>query len=381
MITGIQISNFKCFRELDLPITPFTLLAGLNGMGKSSVFQALLLLRQSFISGDLDARRLLLGGDLVDLGTGSNILFVDASSDEIAISLSVTGPDGDVVSVRFPFQYDRQNDRLRAVVGTRRNSQSTAEAVVRQCPPLAGRVTYLCAERHGPRKMLPLSESRVSAFDLGIHGEYVLHFLLIHGSTMLPDNDLRLLASGSTRLSDQLDSRLQEISPGSHLDIEAVRNADGAIAGYAFDRAHDVKSPSFRATNVGFGLSYVLPVLVALLSTPPGGLLLIENPEAHMHPRGQTVLGRLAAAAAASGVQVIVETHSDHFMDGVRIAVHDGLLHPAQCSFHYFARQGIEAHVTSPQIDLNGRLSSWPAGFFDQQESNLERLLVPRPQT
>ena len=94
-----------------------------------------------------------------------------------------------------------------------------------------------------------------------------------------------------------------------------------------------------------------------------------------MHPQGQTKLAELAALAASEGVQVFVETHSDHFMDGIRIAVRDGVISPKQTSFHYFERVATEAVVTSPTVDRDGRLSRWPQGFFDQHETNLIKLL------
>ena len=130
--------------------------------------------------------------------------------------------------------------------------------------------------------------------------------------------------------------------------------------------------------NVGFGLSYILPVLTALLSAP-GSLCLIENPEAHLHPRGQTRLADLAVRASLAGVQVIAETHSDHFIDGVRIAVRDGLIQPYLTAFHYFERDGGKTVVSSPEVDTDGRLSAWPAGFFDQHEENLARLVALKP--
>jgi predicted ATPase len=161
--------------------------------------------------------------------------------------------------------------------------------------------------------------------------------------------------------------------------LEGVPSADAVIAGFTFDRPGDVASRRHRATNVGFGLSYVLPVVLALLSEP-GTLCLIENPESHLHPRGQAKLAELAARASKAGVQVFVETHSDHFMDGVRIAVRDGIINPEHAAFHYFEREGTRTIVTSPQIDTDGRLSQWPTGFFDQHEENLVKLLAPRSQ-
>jgi predicted ATPase len=150
------------------------------------------------------------------------------------------------------------------------------------------------------------------------------------------------------------------------------------VSGFSFGAAGELRSREYRATNVGFGLSYVLPVLVALLGVSRGGLVLIENPEAHLHPRGQTRLGELCARAAAAGVQVVIETHSDHVMDGSRIAIREGVLEASNAAFHYFGRTGEEIEVVSPSVDAEGRLSEWPAGFFDQTRRDTARLVRPK---
>ena len=129
---------------------------------------------------------------------------------------------------------------------------------------------------------------------------------------------------------------------------------------------------------MGFGLSYVLPVLVVLLAAKKGALCLLENPEAHLHPRAQTKMAELAVRASLAGVQVIAETHSDHFLDGVRVAVHRGLIKPEMVAIHYFEREDSKVTVQSPRINLDGRLSSWPEGFFDQYEQNLAALILPK---
>ena len=78
MLRKIKLKNFKCFEQLDLECRPLNLLCGLNGTGKSSVLQALLVLRQSFETSELLGGGLLLGGERIDLGTGHDVLFQDA---------------------------------------------------------------------------------------------------------------------------------------------------------------------------------------------------------------------------------------------------------------------------------------------------------------
>ena len=458
MLRRIGLRNFKCFDRLDLPCAPLNLLCGLNGMGKSSVIQALLVLRQSFASGELQAGHLVLGGELIDLGAGSDVLFEDADEEVIEVVLDderqrkpgepgvcpVTGratggifaPGADAAarsilnrllsgetgedklsdgrfardypkmnlsafrralararadgvervrrsSEYFPdslvdvswtgaFRYSRTGDQLTAVGAGKRTL-----SVWRGAPPFGGDLHYVQAERVGPRKSYPLSEVLARRGDLGARGEYAWNYLNDHAHDSLQADDPRRADAPGRRLVDVVDHWLQDVSPGAHLSLEAVLAADAVIAGFTFDRPGDVETRRYRATNVGFGLSYVLPVVLALLA-PPGALCLVENPEAHLHPRGQTKLAELAARAAKAGVQVFVETHSDHFVDGVRIAVRDGLIPAADAAIHYFERRDGRAAVSSPAVDADGRLSHWPAGFFDQHDENLAKLLAPR---
>ena len=369
MIRRLRLKNFKCFDELDLPCAPLNLLCGLNGMGKSSVIQALLVLRQSFEAKELRAGRLVLGGVLVDLGAGSDVLFEDAEDETIRFELIRDA----AAHWSQAFAYSRTGDQLTAVGG----GPADVPAVWSETPPFGGRLAYVPAERVGPRKFYPLSEVLARRGDLGARGEYAWNYLNDHQDSLLDEGDPRHTDGTGRRLITVVNSWLQEVSPGAHVHLEAIQAADAVIAGFTFDRPGDVETQPHRATNVGFGLSYVLPVVLALL-LPPGALCLIENPEAHLHPRGQTKLAELAVRAAVAGVQVIVETHSDHFVDGVRIAVRDGLIDASETAIHYFERRDGRTVVSSPCLDADGRLSHWPDGFFDQHEENLARLLAPR---
>lgn len=380
MIENIFLKNFKAFSSADLSVRPLTLLAGMNGMGKSSVIQSLLLLRQSYQAGELQLGQLQLNGSLVEIGTARDLMSVDAAEDEVGITVRAYGKEA---VFKFGLARDEKGDY--GLSGDFENiaaSEMLAGATHEGFKALFandGSFQYLCAERLGPRKHMPMSDSSVAAFNLGKHGEFTLHFLSLYGtSLLLKPADKRFAIDISERLIDQVDYWLQEISPGAHLELEEVRSADLMISGFSFDRLKDAPTRPFRATNVGFGLSYGLSILVALLAAPPGALVIIENPEAHMHPCGQTRLGQLCARAAADGVQVILETHSDHVMDGIRLDVREGVLAPDQAVFHYFERQNGLASVTTPKLDRDGRLSTWPEGFFDQHRRNTAALIRPR---
>lgn len=375
MLRKIGLANFKCYEALNLSCAPLTLLCGLNGMGKSSLIQALLVLRQSFVTGELKGGRLALSGELVELGTGKDVFFEGADEDIIKFELH---RDEISTPCRLSFVYSEDDDQLQAKDAL--PSEKTGlgvETEWSQVPPFGGNVIYIGADRVGPQKIYGLSTTFARLGNLGLRGEYAMNYLNQRQDDFLDATDPRFPEQKKTRLLEVVDYWLQEVTPGAHLKFEEIPKADALVAGFEFDKPGDIRTNRYRATNVGFGLSYVLPVLVGLLA-PPGALCLIENPEAHLHPKGQTKLAELAVRASLSGIQVIAETHSDHFMDGVRIAVRNGLIRPNETAFHYFARDNDRTVVSSPEVDADGRLSSWPPGFFDQREENLAKLLAPK---
>lgn len=384
MINSLRLGNFKCFQDETVPFKRLTLLSGVNGAGKSSIIQALLVLRQICQRGAFSVPEVSLSGDLVDLGRSADILF--SSADEDTIWLELEAEECPLLQAAFLVDIEGGEANWANLDEAQDVMQKMAErgvALFSGGPfgnPGVADFNYLNAERYGPRKALPVDDRHGRLFDLGKHGEFVFDALLNHqDSIILPADDKRALPEArGDRLRDHIEAWLHEISPGVQLDIAGVPRADMAVGSFSFGREGSLRSPEYRATNVGFGLSYILPVLAALLAAPKDGLVLIENPEAHLHPRGQTKMGELCARAAAAGVQVIIETHSDHVLDGCRLAVRDRVLERDDAVFHYLQQVDGRALRISPTIDNEGRLSEWPEGFFDQHRRNAARLARPR---
>ena len=381
MLTNIKLENFKCFRELDLKCAPLTLLTGINGTGKSSVFQALVLLRQTVEQRALDDKRLFSNGPRIDLGPTAEILHGDASDLRFVLELDTFQDIGEECRFDQTFYYSRHSDQLVHQDGSEIDdflemSDENNLITMLDTPPFGGGFVYVTAERAGARVAYPLSAFQDRETSLGENSELSWNYLNNHRWSLFDDHDPRFEDDAPQRLLDVVNEWLEAISPGANIHIDEISAVDQVRASFSFNNHREFPSRPYRATSVGFGLSYTIPIIIALLM-PKGTLCMIENPEAHLHPQGQTKMAELAARAAKAGVQIFVETHSDHFIDGIRIAVRQGILTPEDVVFHYFERQGNESVVRSPVIDSDGRLSEWPAGFFDQHEMNLVRLLGP----
>ncbi|MBD1880685.1 DUF3696 domain-containing protein [Coleofasciculus sp. FACHB-T130] len=395
MIKSLHLKNFKPFEDQLLEFRLLTLLSGLNGMGKSSVLQSLLLLRQSHQQRLLQRKGLSLNGNLVNIGTAQDALFEGAKED--LISFKITGEHRGERMWEWRFGYDRQADVLRSIA-------APVSQKIHDFSLFGDYFHYLQAERMGPRTVFEMSDFIVSQnLQIGTRGEHTAHFLSVFGNWKInsvghqpvssktvdqvferPErektNKLSHPQAKSLSLKDQVEAWMGEISPGTRIHLTSNTDIDLISLQYSFEMGKEV-SNKYRATNVGFGITYTLPILVAVLASPPGTLILIENPEAHLHPKGQAKMGELLALAASCGVQVVIETHSDHVLNGIRLAVHDGKLNPKDVQLHYFQRQEKQGQalteVVSPHIDRNGRIDQWPEGFFDEWDKSLEALLEP----
>ena len=365
MIDCIRMRNFKCFDDASVPLNRVTVLAGLNGAGKSSLIQALLLLRQSGVRRDGTPGSLRLQGDLVDLGSFADVLYVGARED--AITVATTFQSADSVGVEVG----------RTDAGDQRLIDSTGFPGARKISLYRWAMYYLGPERLGPRKTLSLLDPPESGTPLGTNGEHIMWYLDRYDSNVVGDGR-RFVGAPKDTLAAQATAWLGALSPEADLSVDPAPNADAELASFSFAQNDAPRTRSFRATSVWFGLSYALPVIVALLAAEEDDLVMIENPEAHLHPSGQTRLAELAARAGASGAQVVLETHSDHILDGIRLAVRDAIIEPGQTVLHYFQREDVAVRVETPVIRQDGRLDSWPNGFFDQHERNLAALIAPR---
>lgn len=376
MLTDLHITSFKCFQTLALPLRPLTLLSGTNGGGKSSVIQSLVLLSHTLSNREWSDSLLLDGPDLA-LGNAADVLNQGAARRRLTLGAS-TGDQ----TIRWAF---RAEDR-RALSVELHSIEVDGEEVPPSAPlrwllpsdwsrpsPVVDalrRMSWISAERTGPRELLPLRDPASHA-RVGSRGELAAGLLYWREDAPVRE-PLRKSALPPT-LFHQVRALMQEFFPGCDLRVSPI---DGASA-VSLRLKSDAKSEFQRPQNVGFGLTQLFPILVAILAAGEGDCLLIENPEVHLHPRAQQHIGWWLAFAAASGVQIIVETHSDHVLNGLRLAVKQSHVRPDQVAVHFFSpsSDGEPVRPRSPTMDADGRLSDWPEGFFDQFDVALSELL------
>lgn len=369
MIKELKIKNFKALKDVDLTLGKLNLLAGINGMGKSSLIQALLLLKQS--SDRLEQGTLLLNDEeYAALGKGRDVFY--QYSEEELIAFQLTNDRGFSKEWRFEYQADREY--------LTSGQRSDRRELIAQFNLFSDNFQYLNAERIGPRQFHRSSAGYIENLrQIGSKGEFAVHYLNAFGTSQ----KVELLAlqhpkARSNSLIHQVDAWLGEISPGTKLNTTAVPGTEMVLLDIQFETNLDY-SNRFRPVNVGFGISFVLPVILALLMAKEDRLIIIENPEAHLHPRGQAEMGRLMALAASTGAQVIAETHSDHILNGVRVAVKNGEVPKEEARIFFFDRHTTDfeqyAFVTPIRIDSKGELSDYPPNFLDEWNNQLFKLI------
>lgn len=373
MFNDIKIKNFKSLKELNVNFKNLTLFTGVNSSGKSSTLQALLLLKQNFqIYGSMIKtfelpmetlknifQKLSINGEYLDLGLGKNILYDKAEDDILELNLKLN--DGQV-----NFKSNIRESKDEESISCEMSYSDNIEELF-----LQSNFTYLSADRIVPQSSYKYSKENVLRGNLGKNGEYTIHFLAENKNSSIPLKELQHPEANSNQLLENVDYWLSKISKGIKVIPSVNINFQQSTLQYSYGGSERLPQ------NIGFGVTYVLPIIVAILKAKKGDIIIIENPESHLHPSGQVEIARLCAKASEAGVQIIVETHSDHFLNGVRVAIKERILNNNNALVYYFSRNEEEekTEVQEIEIDENGKIDEWPKGFFDEWDIQLEKLL------
>lgn len=387
MIRSLHLRNLKCFEKLSLPLAPLTLLTGFNAAGKSSAVHGLLLLAQAIRQGGRSVR-LPLNGPLVRLGTPGDLLGqtggaevgfgIESENSRIDWSFGPgeerTGHTLSITSIDWSYgqklgQYSADSGSLIDSL-TPQDAPNPVQALIKSLT----NTLFISAVRAGTNEVYPSPEESDPIWaDVGANGEHAAWWFATMSDEDVPEQR-RHPSEPIPLLRKQFNAWAGELFRGADANAQRIPGTSLVRLELRSHLADEWRRPA----NIGYGFSYAFPILVAGLLARPGQILVVDSPEAHLHPMGQSHIGRFLAAIALSGVQVVVETHSDHVLNGVRLAVRDGILLPDHVRVHFFNQpprnESDPAHVVAIRVDRNGNLSEWPHGFFDQAEMDLATL-------
>ena len=322
MIERIKIDNYKCIEHEDLEIKPLTIITGLNSTGKSTLIQSILLIEQYSKS--------------KNLGLSSNYDVIKcrySNQEEIHIRTTWDG-----------------NKRKELTFSNNNEGRSICS---KDMVAIGKGLYYLSANRIGAEDFVRLEDSDW----IGTRGENI--FSVFEHEKSLPIDKPLLRYQDSYTLQHQVDYWLSYIL-GIKLSLRTEKiSEENLTVKYESDGLLNI-SPK----NLGAGVSYLVKVLIMCLRAKQGNVLLIENPEIHLHPAAQAKLGEFLAFIANAGIQLIVETHCEHLINRVQYAVYKSEMPHEKVLLLYKA--GIVGKFQPISINADGQFAvKFPEGFFD----------------
>lgn len=368
MINHIKLSSFKCFKKQVFELSAINIFTGYNGRGKSSVLQSLLMLSQSVVKHN-DLKVLEVNGCYVKQDLFDDIVFskADGQRVQIEVSGSMEG-EHHVLQLTFAKKtattgklvglvYDGQNffEEAGDISNTKEASkQGFLFNYPTESNSLFKDFSYLSANRIGPTLYEGKSDLEIIN-PLGTEGQFRLNLL-----------------TGNEQLKTELSSVVSYIMDGGEVVLNG-EDEDSPVLSFGFKSIGE-STDCYKAVNCGFGYSYILSVLLQVLSSN-GGALFLENPEAHLHPCAQSrLMSVICATCLKKKTQLFVETHSEHILNAVRLmsVKKDNVLAHKDVSLYFFAK---DFTVSKLHLDEHGQINPWPLGFFDQQEEDLSAIL------
>lgn len=379
MFKKLQLKNFKCFKDITaFELRKINLLAGANGKGKSTVFQSLLLIAQSVYEYK-NIERLLVNGVFVNLDLFDDLIYKDdknASIDELFFELE-TIDNAAVQTLKMGYKElsDRKgklstlyiNGENKFEIKENLNSEVISETVSKDTSLVAypreevnklfRDFFFISADRIGPTRR----EDKCDEYSVNPIGKLGEHRLNLLASTISCNKVLSSDGEDYDNLIVRTEKWLKYIMGDGTLQISGSQKESSVLELHVGSRRTGKK---YKSINVGFGYSYILSIIETALVAPSGSIVLIENPEAHLHPAAQSRLCRLFIAMAEQGMQLFIETHSEHILNGLRLGTVDSSsLTNGDLSLYYF-NDDYKPEIVS--MDKDGFIEKWPQGFFDQ---------------
>ena len=365
LLKTLKIGGFKCFKEALIPLKKLTVLTGLNGGGKSTVLQSILLFSQTVREMELYGEKLLwpLNGDFINLGTFGEVLNSELNDTHISFEYQFTDRTKPfaVKLTAEPGERNLQSDQLQFENISEKFNQIK-------------RIQYLGPVRNTNGETISIPNHKdYYRVGLGTDGRYAGYWLYKNSEQKVLKGQLFDNEVSNFRM--QANNWLNYIATGTGVTVQPTADTHSLALKF-----HQFGSGKFHSiANIGFGVTCVFPIIISMLCAKKGDIILIDSPEAHLHPRAQSRVGRMIAKFAAFGIQIILETHSEHILNGIRIAVMEEVLKPSVLNVLFFSDGSFNnSQVTQTPINKHGQIENWPEGFFDQIDNDLLTLIEGR---
>lgn len=412
MIKKISINNFKLYKEdVNVPLNNMNLFTGVNGRGKSTVLQVFLLLSQS-AQINRATNKIFLNGDNVNLGSFDDVKNKESLfSEQIRFGFDYEGfsvnyftynnkvdasevfiDKIEIHSPSFKYEFKRNEDwyftdkspKSKYILFDLFLNESTLNSGMKELNSLVKDINltnihYVSADRIGP-KIYYQNKSLSHFVSVGSLGENTVNVLYQKGNDLINEKILSAYAQMfnedlndlSRTVEDNVNYWIDKVFQGAKVRVEPIKGED--LLKLRINS--DGKSGYFKPTNVGYGFSYSLPIIVAGLIAKPNEILIIENPEAHLHPCAQSIISKFLSIIASTGVQVVVESHSEHILNGIRVSIKDNFISQDNVNVLYFDKQSHSNNLFKEiKVDSDGGIDVWPRNFFDQATNDLNYLL------
>lgn len=405
MFTKLRLHNFKIWKETgDVSLAPVTLLLGVNSSGKSSLIQSLLMLRQTALSPDAGVTLNFGNGEAYEsaqLGQFNDVLCKHGDDREIEIEFrwgrsadpeatnvyvarfkKAKGGGAALKSVRLEAEghsYWAELGRHNAYslkLGEEHRRRGTSPDFKPERSVMFPPAARAKLKEHGPR---------VEKLGLGLIEE-LRRISYLGPIRRIPKRDygwsgnmpLTVGDYGERTADALIASKYLGDSPG--VNDELLRDAAAWLQKMDLADAIEVRRLGSSARHeillesngekvnlrdVGVGVSQVLPVITSAYIAQPGTIIIVEEPESHLHPLSQALLAELFVEASSKrGVQFIVETHSEHLLRRLQTLVAREEVLPDKVDMYFVERDGINANINDLGLDEYGRIANWPDKFF-----------------
>lgn len=346
MITQIFAKNLKSLLNFDFQCKNLNLITGTNSSGKSTFIQSILLAKQN------SPLTVGLNGFLVNLGE-----FNDAknfNTTEKLISIDMFFSSGKKQCLIIDIDGVRHNDFLEI-----HKEESTHDYETLS-------VDYLSCDRIGAADIY--SKNYNSSTDIGINGEFAIYSL--DKNKDYPLSEEMITDKSSYTLNTQVNYWLNYIL-GASITTEDVVGTDYVKCFYSTQEGKLI-----RPKNIGAGFSYIISIIVMCLLSKKDDVIIIENPEIHLHPQAQSKVCEFLYFIAQSGRQLFIETHSDHIFNGIRVGIATDKMDANNISVNFFSLDNNNCtQNTVIEFGKRGRILNYTEGLFDQFDVDLNKML------